>query len=121
MKEKIIQAFIINGEEDFWSIDDQIKDSKRFNWDLCSKDFVDDDRLNETWKGVSADIEDFAHHSRIQPFDDKSKTSKKVILLMHERAFRQCGSKYKDEASKLSLLIKSLRKKGFTFDTIDNY
>lgn len=90
-------------------------------WDLCSKDFVDDDRLNETWKGVSADIEDFAHHSRIQPFDDKSKTSKKVILLMHERAFRQCGSKYKDEASKLSLLIKSLRKKGFTFDTIDNY
>lgn len=34
MKEKIIQAFIINGEEDFWSIDDQIKDSKRFNWDL---------------------------------------------------------------------------------------
>lgn len=34
MRQKAIQAFIIDGEDDFWSIDDQINDSKRFNWDL---------------------------------------------------------------------------------------
>jgi peptidoglycan/xylan/chitin deacetylase (PgdA/CDA1 family) len=106
-------------------------DENKMNWeneeqshpffDLCNSNLVDKDRVNETWLAVSNDLEDYANHSSLQPFDDKSKISKKAILLMHERAFRQCGNKYKTEASKLSSLIISLKKKGFTFDTMDNY
>ena len=90
-------------------------------YDLCKKDLVEKDRLTGTWAGISEDIEDYMHHSSWQPLDDKSKTSEKVVLLMHERAFRQCGDKYKSEAQKLALLISSLKKKGFSFDTINNY
>lgn len=106
-------------------------DEKKMDWEneedthpffeLCSSKLVDKDRLNETWTGISDDIEDFAHHSSIQPFDEVSKINKKVILLMHERAFRQCGTKYKSEASKLTKLIITLKNKGFTFDTINNF
>jgi hypothetical protein len=105
--------------------------SKKMNWEdedqthpffnLCNSHLVTKDRLIETWTDISNDLEDFAYHSSMQPFDDKSKKNGSVILLMHERAFRQCGTNYKKEANKLSYLIKSLKKKGFSFETINNY
>lgn len=67
MKEKAIQAFMINGKEDFWSIDDQIKDSKRFNWDLYY------DEIGEDFFDLSSSFSNFliseSTHSHKSSFD----------------------------------------------------
>ncbi|OEK09809.1 hypothetical protein A8C32_09870 [Flavivirga aquatica] len=82
------------------------------------------DRLNESLETVKENILDFAYHSRFQPFDDKSKKENKVILLMHERAFRYTESyksKGRTEMDKLKKLIEELKEENFQFETLSNY
>jgi len=83
------------------------------------------DRLKESRSEIEDDIEDFAFASKYQPFDDKSVKLGKVILLMHERAFRyrldDQNQKTYPDTQKLKRLIINLKKKGFSFETINKY
>lgn len=57
-------------------------------YDMYSKSYINYDRVSDTWEKVKDELLDYVYHSN-QPFDDKSKKDGKVILLMHERAFRK--------------------------------
>ncbi len=89
--------------------------------DLYSEEHIEKDRLTDSWKTVKEEVLDFAHHSSLQLFDDNSKREKKVVLLMHERAFRNRSDNNAVESEKLRSLIKELKKLGAKFRTLENY
>lgn len=92
-------------------------------FDLYSKKYIKLDRVNETWQDVKDDIIDFAHQSSSQPFDDAAKRKGKVIILMHDRAFRYSKAKGSGNVhyNKLYYLVHSLQKLGFNFATMRKY
>jgi peptidoglycan/xylan/chitin deacetylase (PgdA/CDA1 family) len=98
------------------------------NFDLYSKEYIHYDRPVQTVKQMKDEILDFAFHSEV-PFDSKSKSSGKVVLLMHDRMFRN-GKITKNntvniedttELDKLRELIEYLKKINAKFKTVDEY
>lgn len=97
-------------------------------FDLYSKEYVNYDRPVQTVKQIKDEILDFAFHSNI-PFDDKSKSSGKVVILMHDRMFR--NGKIKEnkninledttELDKLKELIEYFKGINAKFKTVDEY
>ena len=53
MNQNSTQGFIIDGEDNFWSLNDQINDSKKFSWDLY------DDGFTEEYYSVSSSFYEF--------------------------------------------------------------
>ncbi len=97
--------------------------------DLYSDKYILSDRLIMKADDLKEDIFDYIHHSSYQPFDDKSRTPNKLILLMHERAFRYVKEpvknikeiKGREEMDKLKKLIRDLKSKGIKFDGLSGY
>lgn len=106
-------------------------DEKKMDWenedhthpyyDLYDDEYIEKDRPNEKVSAVVDDIEDLAHKSSYQPFDEVARKPKKVILLMHERAFRSGKNGSSEYYDQLEKLITTLKNKGFKFDTLANY
>ncbi len=97
-------------------------------YDMYSKENIGKDRLSQTWETVRDEILDYAYDNPWVPFDKVSKTNGKVILLMHERAFRK-GKLINDKVDltkteyldKLSNLIDYFIKIKAQFKTLDKY
>ncbi|KIO77850.1 hypothetical protein TH53_06850 [Pedobacter lusitanus] len=79
------------------------------DWDMYSPEHNEKDRLTEDFLTVADKILEM-------------KNEGKVILLMHDRAFRKSpDNKFKNEAQKLSKLIHQLKAHKVTFKTLDHY
>ncbi len=81
--------------------------------DFNSEEHKNIDKLSESPSSVFDKIDDVASHWWFE--FDNSKKEDKVILLMHDRAFRD------GEAEKLTTLINLLKADGYAFDVISNY
>lgn len=90
-------------------------------YDLYKDEYINKDRVTETYTVVLEDIEDMAESTFQFGFDDVSRKSGKVILLMHERAFRYGKDKDLTEILKLGSLILALKDKGFSFKRMNEY
>lgn len=110
----------IQSKEDEQKLDWTDEEHTHPFFDLYSDELIDKDRVNESVSDVKDDIEDLVNFS-VQPFDDVSKKLGKVILLMHERAFRYKKNKDTSEAHKLANLIINLKRTGFKFKTMKEY
>ncbi|WP_374461634.1 polysaccharide deacetylase family protein [Chryseobacterium taeanense] len=95
-------------------------------YDMYSSQNIGFDRVKDSWESVRDELLDYVYHSKskFQFGDDKSKTDGKVILLMHERAFRR-GKKGDlnslEEAEKLKKLIMYFKDIKAEFKTLDKY
>lgn len=97
-------------------------------YDMYSANNIKFDRVQDSWEKIKNELLDYVYHSPYQPLDDISKTKGKVILLMHERAFRKgklingkIDLSNTEEADKLKELINSLKKIKVEFKTLDKY
>ncbi|EKT3967381.1 hypothetical protein NTJ12_002469 [Flavobacterium psychrophilum] len=87
------------------------------------------DRVTESWENVKNEILDYAYNNPYTPTDNVSKTEGKVVVLMHERAFRKGlldeNKKLKisdeTEINKLKSLIEYFKSIKADFKTMDNY
>lgn len=97
-------------------------------YDMYSKINIGKDRTIDKWETVRDKILDYAYDNPWTPLDKASKTKGKVILLMHERAFRKgkvingkvdlTKTEYLD---KLHNLIDYFLKIKAEFKTLDKY
>ena len=95
-------------------------------YDMYSKEHIQKDRLKDGWEDVRDELLDMVHDGGL--WDETGKKAGKVILLMHERAFRNGklvnGSvdlNNKDEINKLEKLIDYFQKIKAEFKTLDKY
>lgn len=93
-------------------------------YDMYSSVNITFDRVTESWESVRDELLDAVYKSPYQPFDNVSKTPGKVILLMHERAFRK-GKRGNpgslEEVEKLKQLINYFKGIKAEFKTLDKY
>jgi peptidoglycan/xylan/chitin deacetylase (PgdA/CDA1 family) len=128
------KGYVIYGWDTEWSMsfeahDEAVKQVKEkaangtLDWNNESEmhpfiDFYADkyknfDKLKDSVNDVFNKIEDVSSHWWFET--DNSQKEDKVILLMHDRAFKN------EAASKLKLLIEKLKKNNYLFDIISNY
>lgn len=95
-------------------------------YDMYSKQYIGFDRVSESWETVRDELLDMSYYGGL--WDTVGKKNGKVILLMHERAFRNgklvngvVDLKNKDEVNKLGQLIDYFQKRKADFKTLDKY
>ena len=95
-------------------------------YDMYSKENISNDRVTETWETVRDKLLEKVRDGGL--WDDVGKTDGKVVLLMHERAFRNgkvvnksLDMTNKDEIKKLENLIDYFLKIKAEFKTLENY
>ncbi|WP_130736948.1 polysaccharide deacetylase family protein [Flavobacterium sp. J27] len=98
-------------------------------FDMYSGENINKDRVNKNWLSVRDEILDYAYNNPYTPIDNVAKTEGKVVVLMHERAFRK-GKKTTNgtvdlndftEANKLKDLIAYFKNIKAEFKTLDQY
>ncbi|MEO8516566.1 MAG: polysaccharide deacetylase family protein [Flavobacterium sp.] len=97
-------------------------------FDMYSKENISKDRPKKSWENVRDEILDYAYDNPYSPMDNVSKTKGKVVLLMHERAFRKgkivngnIDLSNSVELDKLSNLIDYFKKIKAEFKTLEDY
>jgi peptidoglycan/xylan/chitin deacetylase (PgdA/CDA1 family) len=97
-------------------------------FDMYTLENINKDRVSQSWIDVRNETLDYAYDNPYTPFDNVAKTEGKVVILMHDRAFRK-GKKDNEkvnlddfsEANKLKSLIKYFKNIKAEFKTIDEY
>lgn len=97
-------------------------------YDMYSKQNIGFDRVSESWIQVRDELLDYIYNNPYTPTDHVSKKEGKVILLMHERSFRngkllngKVDLSNKDEINKLRELIDYFVKIKAEFKTLEEY
>lgn len=95
-------------------------------YDMYSKEYIEKDRLKDSWETVRDDLLENVYYGG--GLDKVGKTDGKVVLLMHERAFRNgklingnVDITSKDEINKLEKLIDYFQRIKAEFKTLDKY
>lgn len=97
-------------------------------FDMYSKENISKDRVNQDWQTVRNEILDYAYDNPWTMTDNVAKTEGKVVLLMHERAFRKgkltngkVDLSNTEELDKLKNLIDYFQKIKAEFKTLEDY
>lgn len=95
-------------------------------FDMYSKEYVSKDRVTDSWETVRDELLDMVYYGG--GWDEVGKTEGKVVLLMHERAFRKgklindkVDLANTDELNKLGSLIDYFQKIKAEFKTLEDY
>jgi hypothetical protein len=93
---------------------------------MYSKGNISKDRVKESWETIRGELLEKVYNGGLR--DDIGKTSGKVVLLMHERAFRKgkladgkVDLSNTEELDKLRSLIDYFQKIKAEFKTLEDY